>query len=288
MPALLIGSARAHESGEGNSALSEETKAVCVEEPDGVEPPTNPPGLSTDLRKEADAPIEPRYCGFISYSHTDRKFATWLHRRLESFQIPKEFRGHSTTQGSVLDRLGRFYRDEAEEGAASDLGKRIELALASSGCLLVVCSPASSQSKWVNKEISRYKELGRSHRIFLIVVAGILYSGDPATECFPPSLIEDRGPSTESGMDQAEPLAVDVRHFGREDALLRIVSGILDLRYDDLKQRELVRQRKLARRNALLATFGLTLAAAAIVAALFALNQRSHALYALAQSRASE
>lgn len=247
--------------------------------------PDSPPENEKDSKSTEWAT---RYCGFISYSHTQYKLAAWLHQQLEIFQMPKSLIGRETSQGLVPQRLGRFYRDEAEEGAAADLGERIEHALAGSGALIVLCSPASCQSKWVNKEIVRFKQLGRTHRIFLVIVEGELYSGDPATECFPPALKGANDPNGEKPADWIEPLAVDVRKFGRDDALLRLVSGLLGLGYDELKQRELLRAKQRARRSAAIAVSGVALAAVAIGAAIVATNQRSQALRSLADSRSSE
>ena len=45
-------------------------------------------------------------------------------------------------------------------------------ALAESASLLVVCSPSAALSRWVNEEVLAFKRLGRSERIFCLIVAG--------------------------------------------------------------------------------------------------------------------
>jgi len=85
------------------------------------------------------------YRAFISYSHVDHKWAVWLHRALERYRVPRRLAG---TDG--LRRLGKMFRDEEELAAAAELGPKIEQALKSSDVLIVICSPNSARSKWVN------------------------------------------------------------------------------------------------------------------------------------------
>ena len=49
--------------------------------------------------------VDTRYRAFISYSHRDREWADWLHRRLESYRVPKKLVGALTREGSVPRRL---------------------------------------------------------------------------------------------------------------------------------------------------------------------------------------
>lgn len=46
------------------------------------------------------------YWAFISDSSRDRRWGQWLHKRLESYPIPKEFRGTELFDGSVLGMNG--------------------------------------------------------------------------------------------------------------------------------------------------------------------------------------
>ena len=47
-----------------------------------------------------------RYRAFISYSHSDEKWARWLHRALETYGIPKRLIGQKTEMGPVPAKLG--------------------------------------------------------------------------------------------------------------------------------------------------------------------------------------
>lgn len=170
------------------------------------------------------------YRAFISYSHADHDHAVWLHKALERYRVPRRLAGADGRK-----RLGRVFRDEEELAAAAELGPKIEAALKGSDVLIVVCSPRSAKSKWVNQEIEAFKRLGREHRVFALIAEGTPHGAPDAagaeTECFPPALKV----TADGGV--AEPLAVDVRKFGREDAVLRLVAGMLDVGYDDLRQR---------------------------------------------------
>src|SRR6185295_11729327 len=197
------------------------------------------------------------YRAFISYAHADHEWAVWLHRALERYRVPRRLAGAEN-----LRRLGRMFRDEEEMGAAAELGPKIDAALKSSDVLVVVCSPRSAKSKWVNQEIEAFKRHGREHRVFALIVDGTPHGLED--ECFPEALKKraDGGP--------AEPLAVDVRKFGREDAALRLIAGMLDIGYDDLRQREVRRRRAELRRAQGLFAAGLVLVAAALTGGYFA------------------
>lgn len=116
-----------------------------------------------------------------------------------------------------LKRLGKCFRDEEELAAAAELGPKIEAALKLSDVLVLVCSPRSPKSRWANREIAAFKRLGREHRVFALIVHGVPRSADH--ECFPEAL------KWAAACGVAEPLAVNLRRFGREDAALRWSRG---------------------------------------------------------------
>ena len=197
------------------------------------------------------------YRAFISYSHADHEWGVWLHRALERYRVPRRLAGVEEVR-----RLGKVFRDEEEMAAAHEIGPKVEAALKSSDVLIVICSPRSAKSQWVNREIEAFKKLGREHRVFALIVDGQPHSA--VEECFPEALKK-----TLTG-DGADPFAPDVRKFGREDAVLRLVAGMLDVGYDDLRQREVRRRRaEMLRAQAILIT-GLMLTAGALTGGWFA------------------
>src|SRR4051812_41555871 len=94
----------------------------------------------------------PRYEVFISYRHVepDRSWAKWLHAGLETYRVPG-----ALVRAGVRPRVGRVFRDEEELSASADLSASIDAALLDSSYLIVVCSPRTPASRWVNAEVER-------------------------------------------------------------------------------------------------------------------------------------
>ena len=203
------------------------------------------------------------YKAFISYSHQDEPHAAWLHRALESYRIPRRLVGLDGQHGTVPGKLTPVFRDRDELASATDLSEKITSALNESESLIVICSPASAQSRWVNEEIRHFRNSGKADRIFCIVVDGDPQSDEPGKACFPSALLEN-----EESLGH-EPLAADIRKWadGKHLAKLKLVAGILGIRLDELRRRELQRKRKVQ------AVAGFA-AAAVIALAIFAFQTR--------------
>ena len=189
-----------------------------------------------------------KYRAFISYSHSDEKWARWLHRNLETYRLPRNLVGLETEFGTVPARFMPVFRDRDELATATNLGATLVAALEQSACQIVICSPKAAKSRWVNEEILTFKRLGRSDRIFSLVVAGEPgASANPelaALECFPPALIRKLGPDGELSDERGEPIAADVRQ-GKDrpnTALLKLLAGMLGIGFDDLRRREVSRR----------------------------------------------
>ncbi|MEO8742866.1 MAG: toll/interleukin-1 receptor domain-containing protein [Lysobacteraceae bacterium] len=226
--------------------------------------------------------VSRRYRAFISYSHSDTRVTAWLHRSLENYRVPKRLRATEGEFGTVPDRLHPIFRDREELASADDLGGRVQAALADSDALIVVCSPNAAHSRWVNEEVLAFKRLGRSRRIYCLIVAGEPHAGD-ARECFPPALRFEVEADGQLGQRPAEPIAADLRHGkdGKYLARLKLIAGLLGTGLDTLRQREAQRRyrRMLAIVVAALAgmTLALVLAATAWVARNDALVARNDA-----------
>ncbi|MHB8911874.1 MAG: TIR domain-containing protein, partial [Lysobacter sp.] len=208
-----------------------------------------------------------RFGAFLSYSHADAAWARWLLRRLETYRVPARLVGTHGAYGEIGRRLGTCFRDRDELPSAGDLGATIREALADSATLIVICSPAAAQSRWVNAEVEAFQASGRGERVLCFVVAGVPGSADPAQQCFPPALLRP-------GADGApcEPLAADARPTGdgRERAFLKLVAGLLGVGFDALAQREAQRRNRkltlIAAASVAGMTLALVLAATAVVA----------------------
>lgn len=188
------------------------------------------------------------YKAFITYSHTDTKAASWLARSLESYRVPSRLVGRKTEQGVIARRIGSIFRDREELPASGDLSQSLSSAIARSEYLIVVCSPAARQSRWVDVEISEFKKTHDASKILCFIVAGDPFAANDLSrehlECFPKALefIE----SDAQGEVAAEPIAADIREGGdgKRLAKLKIISGLLDLGLDELIQRDSQRRQR--------------------------------------------
>ena len=202
-----------------------------------------------------------KYKAFISYSHKDKEWGDWLHKSLESYRIPFRLARDSNNRFAkpklMPKRLYPVFRDREELPTSSDLGTGINQALKDSSHLIVICSPRSAQSQWVNEEIEEFKRLGRAERILCLIVDGEPNASEKSDlghmECFPDALKYDADLSVKSFLSEQTtgPIAADARddRDGKRNAFLKLVAGLINVGFDDLKQRDSTRQRTRARRR---------------------------------------
>jgi tetratricopeptide (TPR) repeat protein len=176
----------------------------------------------------------PHYTAYVSYSHSDARWAGWLHRALEGYRVPSRLVGRQGEHGKIPRRLAPVFRDREDLSSASDLGKRLTEALHSSLFLVVVCSPAAASSRWVNEEIRTFRDQHGPERIFCMLVEGEARGVGPSP--FPEELIKG---------GEKEPLAADPREWadGKTLARQKIIAGMLGIRLDELRQRDRKRRR---------------------------------------------
>src|SRR6185312_12765592 len=98
-------------------------------------------------------PVALKYRAFISYSHADTTWAKWLHRALEIFRVDKDLAGRETATRPVPKSLRPIFRDREEFTAGHRLTDQTQAALDASHALIVICSPASAKSHYVNEEV---------------------------------------------------------------------------------------------------------------------------------------
>ncbi|TPE61789.1 tetratricopeptide repeat protein [Sandaracinobacter neustonicus] len=198
-----------------------------------------------------------RYVAFLSYSHRNKAETEWLHKALERYVIPKKLVGRETAKGKVPARLIPVFRDRDELAVSADLGGDLHGALENSEHLIVVASPASAHSTYVQEEIRYFKSLHGENRVFALIVGGEPYAsampGREEEEAFSVSLRYRLGADGQLTDTPAEPIAADIRpgKDGRRLALMKLIAGITGLRLDDLVQREAQRR---ARRLTWIAT----------------------------------
>ncbi len=178
-----------------------------------------------------------KYKAYISYSHCDERWASWLHRALESYRIPRKLVGTKTGVGEVPSRIKPVFRDRDDLSSATDLGGTVKQALSDSENLIVVCSPDAAASHWVNEEIRGFASLGREKQIFCVIVDGEPGGIGTVSTCFPAALAE---------IGLQEPLAADVRKWadGKHLSKLKLVAGMLGLSLDQLRRRDLQKRQR--------------------------------------------
>jgi MTH538 TIR-like domain (DUF1863) len=203
-----------------------------------------------------------RYRAFISYSHRDSREASALHRRLERYALPRRLVGTPGRFGPVPRRLAPIFRDLDDLPAADSLSAAVQAALAQSETLVVLCSPAAAASPWVAREIELFRALHPDRPVLAALLSGLPEAAFPA-------------PLLAGGL---EPLAADLstsgKGGGRRLGTLKLVAGITGVALDDLVQRDVQRRlRRVTAITALIAGFGIVMAAMAI----FAFDARNEA-----------
>ncbi len=199
--------------------------------------------------------MERKYKAFISYRHLplQMEVAKAVHRRIEHYIIPKNLRRDG------VRKVGLVFRDQDELPIAGSLSDNIQTALDNSEFLIVICTPETSDSQWVIREITYFLEHhDRDH------VLAVLADGAPE-EAFPRQITEVR---SEDGdlLSSVEPLAANIvaptkakRRKLFQTESLRLLAALIGCPYDALYRRE---QRYRFRRLAVASAVMLGLASA--------------------------
>jgi len=168
------------------------------------------------------------YDAFLSYSQRDTKAVDWLQKQLESYPLKR------LGIAGLPEHL-RLFRDSTDLAGAGQLSETLRSALKECKKLIVICSPAAAQSKWVDLEIRTFLQTHSRDDVFAMYVAGQPYSRDDSTECVPPALRE----SAASGDDRdAEAYVVDATTPAkRRDGIVRIVAGLTGQPLDAFRNR---------------------------------------------------
>lgn len=183
------------------------------------------------------------YHAFISYSHrADAKLAPVLQRALERLGTPWWKRAPV-----------RVFRDDSSLPASAALWPAIETGLRLSEYLVLLASPASAASTWVDKELQWWLANRPRDRLLIVVTAGrIAYDAHvhdfdwEQTDCLPPSLRSDF---------DSEPLWTDLRfatrpehrslrHSGFRSAALGMAAAIRGVAKDDLERIDIRQHRR--------------------------------------------
>lgn len=169
-----------------------------------------------------------KYTAFISYNSKDDRWAKWLQRKLEAYNMPVIIRNE---KDEVVKREGkpkklRVFRYRADLNTVS-LNEGLAKELDDARWLIVICSPNSAKSKWVGKEIQHFLDTGRRDHILPFIVSGTSYSGDE-NECLNPAL--------KAAFPDGDILGVNIDDYGddpriyrKRKALVRTVSMLIEV-----------------------------------------------------------
>ena len=127
-----------------------------------------------------------KYRAFLSYSHADTAVAQRVHRRLEGFHIDSDLVGRATPTGPVPKSLRPVFRDRQDFDAGGSLSDLTSAAITQSAALILIASPRSARSKYVNEEVRLFKSRHPDRPLIPLIVDG--KPGDPELECFPPAI----------------------------------------------------------------------------------------------------
>lgn len=189
------------------------------------------------------------FSAFISYRHgdIDSRAAQELQKQLEHFRAPK---------GISAERkpFKRCYLDDGELSGGYDYAKQLREALKNSEWLIVVCSPGTKDSRWVNEEIDIFLEYHDKSRVL-----ALLTGGEPE-QSFPPRLLEETpaGDLLIAADCRGENLGQVLKNI-RGDAFLRLAAPMLSTTFDGLKQRNRIyRLRRVAAAGAAVAVLAVS------------------------------
>lgn len=188
---------------------------------------------------------EYKYFAFLSFQSADSKEALRMQRALETYRLPYAV----SRRHHLPRRLGQCFCYLTDISLREELMHELQARLAESKYLIVLCSPRSAKSSFVNGGIERFIELGRRDRIIPLIVEGVPYSGNPDTECYPEAL-RRHFPKSSNPFEDHQILGVNIHEEGvsarraRQRAVVMVMARMLDLNFEDLWQRELKRRRQ--------------------------------------------
>lgn len=182
-----------------------------------------------------------KYDAFISYRHTepDKTVAEKLHRMLETYKTPK-----AVVNKGGQKKVGRVFRDRDELPTSPNLADNIQQALESADHLIVICSPRTPASQWVNKEIETFGALHGYDKILALLIEGEPVDSFPKPlRVIREKIVHPDGTEAEITRE-VEPLAADIRAESPgamkkklKTEILRLLAPILNCTFDDLRQR---------------------------------------------------
>ncbi|MBR1796556.1 MAG: PQQ-binding-like beta-propeller repeat protein [Clostridiales bacterium] len=178
------------------------------------------------------------YNAFISYKHAplDSKVAEHVQRSLEHFSIPRAIRKKTGRK-----KIERIFRDKEELPITSDLTDTISNALEKAEYLIVICSPNTKKSIWVQREIKFFLKNHTKKQILTVLAEGEPYDVIPEELTFDERTVTEYTGETHQVKIPIEPLSCDYRmplRKAKKTEIPRLASALIGCSYDELVRRQ--------------------------------------------------
>ena len=196
-----------------------------------------------------------KYFAFISYNSHDTSWGKRLQRKLEGYRMPATLCSEHGWERKPIKPVF-FAPTDIQPG---DLTAELQERLRASRNLIVICSPHSAKSEWVDKEIAFFHSLGRTENIHFFIVDGVPHSGNPDTECFNP-VVDTLGLPDTLGANIHEKI-YRYPWINRERAYVQLITKLLGVEFDSIWQRH----KRLLRQKIAAWTVGIIVVLAALV-----------------------
>ena len=171
------------------------------------------------------------YYAFISYSRKDKSYAKYLQNQLENYRYPvslvcDEFRPNDKKY------LRKIFRDTSDlDATRDDFTAAIHQHIANSRYLIVICSPNSARSEWVEHEIEYFL---KTHDNNVKLIFPIIADGE-VPECLPEKL---RRPEMLSrNIPTMIPDDMESQKEGWEHGFLQLVGCLLSISFEKIADR---------------------------------------------------
>lgn len=182
------------------------------------------------------------YYAFISHSSLDQKMAFWLRDQLEKYRIPTSIQDKIYPEFKGVKMFKPCFAFQTDL-AGGDLNKSLKKELTDSRYLIIICSPESAQSAYVNKEARHFIETGRGDKIIPFII-----KGDPK-ECYSSALIElsegrffDEATQQYKAIEKIELRGVNYQQIKKDlhskmAPVVNVIATMLGVRFDALWDR---------------------------------------------------
>jgi WD40 repeat protein len=210
---------------------------------------------------------------FVSYSRRDVALARRIEDALERYRPPRGL--------GLPARHLRVFRDEADF-TGTEYGRSLARTLERSATLLLLCSPASRQSPYVDGEIALFAEARGAEHIVPVLVGGVpnneAGAGDDDARAFPDRLVSLLPVPLAADFRGLDPARDRIDRGRFQPAWYKLLADLFQVHGVTRAQLEQREERRRARRRALAGTVTAAVMAALAGLAAWAWVERGQAL----------